>query len=292
MRNRTGELDLSAAYPVSRKTITGLPLDAADAELLATILAESQGAPASRESSASAPAGSTWTARRARRYVGLATTAAAAAAALLVVFGTGGSGPGPDPAYAAELARLAKISPHILLGGSGWHPVVTEIAQNTEGGTEFWRGDLDATEEPGPQNVAKFRWRDGSVAEVADELAAHGATVAASAPVLNSPGQIFTYPHAGKKVFEAVILWKRSGRAFEFRTSVTSLLDFERRVADLDAVGEREWQAAIKQLLQASLWGGSLFACYLELPGGGMRHVKAPDSQQEISAGEVCRVGR
>jgi hypothetical protein len=245
MRQRDIDRGLSAAYPLSRAEIAEMPLDSAERELIAAIVAEPQEAQPPPTAPARRP-------RHAGRYAALFAAAAAAGALLLVVFGSGtGPAGAPAPAYGAELLRLAEISPHIVLAENGWKIVVAEESQAIEGFTIFQRGAFQpgGGPEPGPQRVAKFRWHSISVQKRSEEIASHGAVAVATAPVLGgTPAQVYTYPHAGKHVFEAVALWDQGGRAFEFRASVPNVAAFERRLADLERVGREAWLAAVAPL--------------------------------------------
>jgi hypothetical protein len=82
------------------------------------------------------------------RLAGLGASAVALAAALLVVAGTGGgTGGAPTPAFGAELARLAKASPVVLLSSShGAGKGVVSLRANT--GSGGGRGVWDCTELP------------------------------------------------------------------------------------------------------------------------------------------------
>ena len=245
MRQRDIDRGLSSAYPLSRAEIAAMPLDGAEQELIAAIVAEPREAQPTP-----APARR----RHPGRYAALFAAAAAAGALVLAVFG-GGTGPAgaPAPAYGAELLRLAEISPHIVLAENGWKIVVAEESQAIEGFTIFQRGRFQPGGglEPGPQRVAKFRWHSISVQKRSEEIASHGAVAVATAPILGgTPAQVYTYPHAGKRVFEAVALWDQGGRAFEFRASVPDVAAFERRLADLKRVGRAAWLAAVAPLVE------------------------------------------
>src|SRR4029077_15986426 len=109
MRKQNIDRGLASAYPLSRETIEELALGDADRELIASIVAGPRESPASRGGS-----------RKVARYAGLFAAGAVACGLLLAVVGTGGGHVGaPAPAYGAELLRLAKISPHILLQEPG-----------------------------------------------------------------------------------------------------------------------------------------------------------------------------
>ncbi len=228
---------LSAAYPLSRAAIEELPLDAADRELVAAIVAEPG------EASVVAAPEPRRRPRVPRRYLGLATAGAVAGTIFLGVIGTGGGTPGiPAPAYGAELLRLAKISPHILLDAPNWQVAFVESRQALEGWTEFRRGE---GLEPDPRRVAKFRWHSISLQKREREVASHGAILAATAPVLSTTAQVYTYPRRVKGAKGAFLLatalWSQSGRAFEFRTAVPGLATFERRLAALRRVDKASW---------------------------------------------------
>jgi hypothetical protein len=230
---------LSGAYPLSRAAIEELPLDAADRELVAAIVAEPG------EASVVAAPGPRRRPRVPRRYLGLATAGAVAATVFLGVFGTGGGSPGaPAPAYGAELLRLAKISPHILLDPANWRVAVTESLKALEGWTDFQHGATIRNDLP-PGQLAKFRWHSLSLEKRERQVLSHGAEMAGTAPVLDTTAQVYTFPRRTQGLTVATALWSQSGGAFEFRTSVPSLPAFERRLADLERVDKDTWLAAL-----------------------------------------------
>lgn len=238
MRNRDIDRGLSGAYPLSRVAIEELPLDAADRELVAAIVAEpgevSVAAPEPRRRP-----------RVPRRYMGLATAGAIAGTIFLGVFGTGGGSPGtPAPAYGAELLRLAKISPHILLDPSNWRVAVTESLKALEGWTDFQHGATIRDDLP-PGQLARFRWHSISLEQRERQVLSHGAEMVGTAPVLDTTAQVYTFPRRTHGLTVATALWSQSGRAFEFRTSVPSLPAFESRLADLERVDKDTWLAAL-----------------------------------------------
>jgi hypothetical protein len=237
-RNRDIDSGLSAAYPLSREAIEELPLDIADRELLAAIMAEPQEASVS-------PREPRRRSRAARRLGGFAVTGAAAATIFLAVFGVGGGAPGsPAPAYGARLLRLAEISPHILLDPSEWVITVTETSKALEGWTEFQRGKA-WQDDPPLGRIAKFRWHSVSLEKREAEVLAHGATATTTAPVLGTTAQVLTYRQRAEGLLLATALWDQGGRAFEFRTAVPDMAGFERRLADLERVDMDTWLAAV-----------------------------------------------
>ncbi len=237
-RKRDIDSGLAAAYPLSREAIEKLPLDTADHELIASIVAEPQ-------EPAVAPREPRRPRRTARRLGGLAVTASAAAAIFLAVFGVGGGTPGtPAPAYGAELLRLAKISPHILLDPSNWRVAVTESLKALEGWTDFQHGATIRDDLP-PGQLARFRWHSISLEQRERQVLSHGAEMVGTAPVLDTTAQVYTFPRRTHGLTVATALWSQSGRAFEFRTSVPSVPAFERRLADLERVDKDTWLAAL-----------------------------------------------
>jgi hypothetical protein len=238
MKKREIDSGLAAAYPLERATIEELPLDSADHELLAAIMAEPQeagevvGTPRRRP-------------RLVRRSVSVAAAGAVAAAVFLAAFGTGGGSPGsPTPAYGAEQLRLAKISPHILLDPAHWRVAVTESLKALEGWTEFQHGQ-ELSQAPPPERLAKFRWHVVSLDKRKAWIVSQGAEMVGTAPVLETTAQVYTFPHRTHGLIVATALWSQSGRAFEFRTSVPSQAAFERRLADLERVDKDTWLAAL-----------------------------------------------
>ncbi len=239
---------LSGAYPLSRAEIDELPLDAADRELVAAIIAEPGEGPA-------VPTAPRRRVRVPRRYVGLVAAGATAFTIFLAVLGTGGGSPGaPAPAYGAELLRLAKISPHILLDPRSWRVVVIETRKALEGWTVFQLGEGP---EPGPQRVAKLRWHSISPQKRASEVTSHGAATVGTAPVLGTTAEVYTYPSRGKGVFLATALWGQSGRAFEFRTAVPDMATFEGRLAALRRVDQESWLRAVVQASNSNCFASS-----------------------------------
>jgi hypothetical protein len=236
MRKREIDRALAGAYPLDRAAIAELPLGAAEAELVGQIVAQPQEAPAVHSASEAAPSHSL---RWRTRFAGFAATGAIATAAFL---GLTGSGHGPagtaEPAYAAELVRLAKISPPILFDLPNWRVAVTEVRQADEGFTEFQIGIKPQTD---PQKEAKFRWHSDTLEARARQVTGHGGVEVGTAPVLGTEATVYEYPHGGKDVFELVALWDEGGRAFEFRTSVPDLAAFERRLLALKRVDRDSW---------------------------------------------------
>ena len=152
--------------------------------------------------------------------------------------GLTGSGHGPagtaEPANAAELVRLAKISPPILFDLPNWRVAVTEVRQAEEGFTEFQIGIKPQSD---PEKQAKFRWHSDTLKARTRQVTGHGGVEVGTAPVLGAEATVYEYPHGGKKVFELVALWDGGGRAFEFRTSVPDRATFERRLQALTRFG-------------------------------------------------------
>jgi|GEM_PF-5433428 len=235
MRKREIDRALAGAYPLDRAAVARLPLQAAEDELVGQIVAEPQEPPALDAPSQRRSRSLRWR----TRFAGLATAGAIATAAFL---GLTGSGHGPagtaEPAYAAELVRLAKISPPILFDLPNWRVAVTEVRQAAEGFTEFQVGIQPQQD---PEKNAKFHWHSKSVQARAGELTTHGAVEVGTAPVLETEATIYEYPPAGKPVFELVALWDEGGHAFEFRTSVPGIATFERRLLALERVDRDRW---------------------------------------------------
>jgi hypothetical protein len=240
MRKREIDRELSAAFPLGRAEIEQLPLEAAEHELIAAILAEPREARGAARSSRRRS-------RLASRAAGLATAGVVVAAIVLVVFGAGGGSPGsPTRAYGAEQLRLAKISPHILLDPSSWRVAVTESLKALEGWTEFQHGRTIREDVP-PEQLAKFRWHSIPLEKRERQVLSHGATIAGTAPVLDTTAQVYSFPRRTHGLIVATALWSQSGRAFEFRSSLPSLAAFERRLGDLERVDKDTWLKALPQ---------------------------------------------
>ncbi|HEX6666999.1 MAG TPA: hypothetical protein VF081_10445 [Solirubrobacterales bacterium] len=250
MRKREIDRALAGAYPLDRAAIAKLPLEEAEGELVGQIVAEPQEAPALDAASAAPIPHHSHSPRWRTRFAGLAATCAIATAAFL---GLTGSGHGPagtaEPAYAAELVRLAKISPPILFDLPNWRVAVTEVGQAAEGFTEF---QIGIHEQPDPEKHAKFRWHSRSVQARAGQLTAHGAVEVGTAPVLETEATVYEYPHGGRRAFELVALWDEGGRAFEFRTSVPGMPAFERRLLALERVDRDRWLEVVARDIESA----------------------------------------
>ncbi|HEX5610174.1 MAG TPA: hypothetical protein VFX45_08790 [Solirubrobacterales bacterium] len=248
MRKRDIDRALAGAYPLDRAAIAKLPLEGAEEELVGQIVAEPEEAPVLDAASAT-PSHLARSPRWRTRFAGLAAGCAIATAAFL---GLTGSGHGPagsaEPAYAAELLRLANISPPILFDEPEWIVATTNVRAVKEGWTSFQVG---TQRHPAAQEQATFRWNGKSVSARARELAAHGGREVGTAPVLATEATVYEYPHPGKRVFELVALWDEGGRAFEFRTSVPRIATFEQRLLALKRVDRDQWLKVVARDLES-----------------------------------------
>jgi hypothetical protein len=99
---------VSAANPIDPSGVRPRPLEEAERELLAAIVAEPQGE--ALGSATSLAGGSAWRRRITIRYLAMVAAGACAIAAVFLLGGGGGATGPPASAYAAELARIAKHS--------------------------------------------------------------------------------------------------------------------------------------------------------------------------------------
>jgi hypothetical protein len=242
MSKRDIDAAVAAAHRPSPAAIEAMPLSAAEAELVADIVAQPQ------EAVADAPP-----ARRpriVRRSFGLVATGALAAAVFLVAIATGG-GPGgsPPPAFAAKLVRLAKASPLVLLDAPGWH--VADAGGSAAGGTMYFfhprpAGGAGGTERPPPPSrpeTAELRWRSGRL--TSREVDRWGAALMTVNPTVPHGRllAIHSRHRAGHLMRTAV--WEDHGRVIYFRSAAPDLATFKYRLNSLRRVGTTAWLSAL-----------------------------------------------
>jgi hypothetical protein len=238
---------LKRANPADLDAVESLRLDRAKRDLFAEIVAEPE------QSVGEAPAPPPPPPRRLRlrpRRIALGG-AFAAAAAIAVVLGIGlGSGSSPSPAYGAALVRLAKFSPHILLGLPGWKAEAAYEVDGRLGSIHFHEGGRRQ-----PINLlggriqvflvpsAELQWSSVSGSEPGRSTRRW--RFAGTAPVLGAQARIFASRRSGRLGHEYVAEWMQSGRHLAFRSETSSQGAFERRLGALHLVDRDAWLAAL-----------------------------------------------
>ncbi|HEX5609773.1 MAG TPA: hypothetical protein VFX45_06755 [Solirubrobacterales bacterium] len=193
------------------------------------------------------------------RNLSFAGGLAALAAALVLALGTGGgSGLKAEPASAADLTRLADVSPHLQVVG-GWQITNTEVTP--EGGAT--RFHFERSEEFGESDDIEIRWfTDAAVEEVGRQLEAEGFEAAGAVPVNTTDGvkkrfneyeSITTastghayVSQAGGPLPETVGVWHQDGLTFALRSHLESIYMLERRLERVEFLGPEEWLIAIR----------------------------------------------
>jgi len=224
----TREIDkaLASANPVSRATAAGLPLEAAEEELLRAIVAEPRRTRVGRRARP----------RRARRrQLALVGAALAAAVLLLAVVGTGERSDGPESAFGAELVRFAESSPLLLLDAPGWSVDSADEESAAVGEMRFTDGSTGA---------ADLNWRPRPLGEWVRDRAA-SATRITTAPVLGTTARVFQYEGGSPGDRDVTALWIDHGRVLEFRSQVAGLEEFKGRLASLRRVDADTWLSAL-----------------------------------------------
>lgn len=202
------------------------------------------------------------------RNLSLAGGLAAVAAALVLALGTGGgSGIETEVASAADLTRLAELSPHPHMVG-GWQITNTEVTPDG-GGTEFRDEDGAAEDRSG---AVEIRWYAGSVEETGRRLEGEGLEAAGTLPTRTSdalemrealrklaageasptddwftPGTARVYTsRAEDGTLNAAGVWAERGWTFELNAAVESLYMLERLLERIEFLGPEEWLIALR----------------------------------------------
>jgi hypothetical protein len=266
MNMRELEIALAAADPVDQGRLSGLELEAMEAELLADLDGEQ---PASAPLGTEAPR---W--RRPRRLalaLGTATLAAAVAAIFLLA---GGASEHPSRAYGADLVRFAESSPLLLLEEPGWrvqNANEERRREGIEGSMEFVTGkpipyesitvtgNEKVEHESGmlPPAVRQRRvelfWRLGTLEEwismQRETLHPHGQRWI-ELPVLGTTAQVdtraeFFANQGGPGNRQMVALWAEDGYVLQMRAAVPDLAAFEERLGWLTKVDLQTWLNAM-----------------------------------------------
>lgn len=253
---------LKRANPADLDAVEALRLDRAKRELFAGIVAEPE------ESGGDAPAP-----RPSRRRLRLGPRrlvlggAFGAVAAIAVVLGFGlGSGSSPSPAYGAALARLAKFSPHILLGLPNWKAEAAYQVDGRLGSIHFHKGGRRPVNLLGGRiqvfvvPSAELQWSSGLGPGPGRSTRRWG--FSGTAPVLGAQARIYASPHSGRLGREYVAEWTQSGRQLAFRSETSSRGAFVRRLGSLHLVGRDAWLAALPGrlvraggLIASEAWG-------------------------------------
>jgi len=271
MRKREIDAAVSAAYPPSPEKIELMPLDAAEQDLIAAIVAEPHEDPlvadagsASSGRAATVPAHSSvsaWRARTSRRLAISLTTAVAAVVVFLVaIVSISGPTGAPAPAFGAPLLRMAKASPLVLLDAPGWHVSYATDGSVVRGGSArrgemrfFYDGPPEGPTGPGKgalasgQRGAELRWHAGRVTERALRHLGYPRLLASgSAAVLQTDRHFVLFRVKGPRGNRDVTaIWEDHRRMLAFRSTVPDLPTFKHRLAALRRVGTTDWLSAL-----------------------------------------------
>lgn len=280
MRKRDIDAAVSAAYHPSPEEIELMPLDAAEQELVAAIVAETQetsperfATAAGSDSSGRAARASAWRARVSRRYVGPLTVAVAALAVFLVAIASDGNPTGsPAPAFGAPLLRMAKASPLVLLDAPGWHVAYATDGSVVKGGSAregemrfFYNGPPEGPTGPGMgplaagQRGAELRWRAGRMTERALRHWGFPILLATGSAAVLHTHLVYFRSRGPQGNRDVTAMWEDHGRVLAFRSTVPNLPTFKHRLADLRRVGTADWLSALPPSVvnAASRNGGS-----------------------------------
>jgi hypothetical protein len=172
-----------------------------------------------------------------RRRIAAGLAAAAALAAFVVLAVSAREGDRQGTAWAAQLVKLAKDSPLLLLDRPGWK--VTRADEYDSSPTKVLEGEMTFTD-PAGRN-ADLHWRGGDLATWQKDRA-HGAPLVRQFTVMGHRAQIVRY--AGSDDYAA--LWADDdGRVLEFRTVAPSLAAYERLLDGLRRVDVDAWLSAM-----------------------------------------------
>jgi hypothetical protein len=247
MRKREVDAALADAARVDRAALAGPGLEEARRELLERILAQPQEA---------RPTPALATGRGGRRlgaglrggYLALGTALGAAAAVVALAIGIGaGSAGAPSRAFGADLARLTKASPHLLINGRGWRIQRASLVTERGGTIEFFReagGGLLPLSGRGRNPAAaraELKWSFGATGAAGRDPGGAELVRVAKAPAIGVTAHVFAVPGPGSggRRYEAV--WSQGGRRLEFGSVAPSLAAFERRLVLLRLVPGTSW---------------------------------------------------
>jgi hypothetical protein len=217
---------LIAADPVVAERLTGPSLAAAQAELLAAVVA----APVPQELPRwRRPA----IRRRVMSRVGL-VVAVAAAVAIVVALAARPGDRGSGSAWAAEQVRFAEASPLVLLGAPGWHVEYANEDSPQEGELHFRASSASA----------QLNWRPGPIGDWLRDRAADAA-VATTAPVLGTTAHVYQYSGGKPGERDITALFLYDGRVLEFRALAADVDAFKSLLATLTRVGTNAWLSAM-----------------------------------------------
>jgi hypothetical protein len=258
MRRREIDAAVGAAYPPRLEELEELPLDAAERELIAAIVAEPQevqvncpGSCAEPVRSARAVNGNRFRQIR-RRYGGLCAAGAVTIAAFFGVVNFGGDrGGAPAPAFGAELVRLAKASPLVLLDAPGWHVAYAAEGSKVKGVMHFFYDGSPTIGSAAGENPpaigersAKLRWRVGRLTERMYGRGEYPALAFIGTPLLHGRALVFHIKgHPGH--FDVTATWEDHGRVLAFRSTAPDLVTFKQRLSALRRVGATAWLSAL-----------------------------------------------
>lgn len=242
---------LTDADPLPASRAAGLPLDAAEDELLTGLVAE----PPPAATGAAAPR------RRPsrRRLVPRIAIVVAAASVAGMAFLSLGDGPGGDEqsgtVWAAEQVRFANASPLVLLNADGWRVEYADESSGEEGELHFRRGPAppqqttpqfagDQGPVPADTGAAQLNWRGGPLADWTKDRG-NGAEVRTTAPVLGTTAHVYQYTGGTPEHRDITALFRYDDRVLEFRAGAADVDAFKVLLATLTAVDVDTWLTAM-----------------------------------------------
>jgi hypothetical protein len=237
------DLALAAANPLTARAAVALPLDHAERELVARVLAE----PRHPRPRGARIAGSPLR----RRRIALFLAATAAVALALTLLPSGDHGGGPSPAFAAALVRFANASPLTLLNLPDWHVVYADEEAGGFGEMHFVRGPADADGNPRGGSlanqasvvgrVASLTWQPSNAASLSDLAGGHQ-----NAPTgLGVTARRFVNEGGSAHAFDVSAFFGYQGRVLTFRATVTSMAMFAAELRALTPVDTTTWLRAM-----------------------------------------------
>jgi hypothetical protein len=218
---------VASADPLGAARLDAPALESAGAELRQAIARTPHDAPAPL------PRRPRWAGSRLAVRTAVVAVLGAAAIAVAASVGVDRLGGGTQPAWAAELVRVAEASPRILVGAEGWALVRADEFTEGEGEITFARG----------ADRADLRWNpdDDHRRLVEDRRAS--ADLDTTAPVLGGTAVVIRYTDSNAYV----AMWRQGGSSLEFRDDATTLEDFTALLASLRVASVDEWLGAMPE---------------------------------------------
>jgi hypothetical protein len=246
---------MATMNPLPDEALRELPLDAAEAELARSILAEPRAdgpifghmdTKSARRAGDAASAPRRHGRALPRFALGIAALAALAVALVAIGLGDGaGDRSVPAPAYAQHLVRLAKTSPLVLLDQPGWHVAAAKVGRDGHGSLRFRHEP--ATPDSAAE-VAELRWRPGHLG--ADRRSGSGSgwrrlSLVTLGSAVRAPVTIYGFH--GNRPRRIIAGWEDGGRVLEFSAVSTHLAHFKGLLNSLRRVGTGAWLDALPQ---------------------------------------------